>query len=55
MGAKYSTNTNGTNFKESSNNGTKQNLNKISLEEVYESLEDYKEAINNVYSLNKLQ
>jgi len=33
---------------------SKSNIPKISLEEVYESLEEYKEAINNVYSLSRL-
>lgn len=54
MGANYSTSQNNVkNFKNSSNDN-KKIMNKISLEEAYESLEDIKEAINNVYCLNKL-
>jgi hypothetical protein len=33
---------------------SKTNIPKIALEEVYESLEEYKEAVNNVYSLSRL-
>jgi hypothetical protein len=63
MGAKHSTNSNqnGMNFR----NKPKQTLDSnipntefrgelLNLDEVYESLEDYKEAINNVYSLNSI-
>ena len=60
MGGKLSTNSRyGTsNFRKSQsdlkNNNQSITNNKISLDEVYESLEDYKEAINNVYSLNTI-
>ena len=35
-------------------NNMQSTLQKVSLEEAYDSLEDYKEAMNNVYCLNKL-
>ena len=60
MGAKQSsTKYNGNmNFRSNSveNNGIQKEAvtNHIDLEEVYESLEDYKQPINNVYCLNKL-
>ena len=60
MGAKQSsTKYNGNmNFRSNSveNNGIQKEAvtNQIDLEEVYESLEDYKQPINNVYCLNKL-
>lgn len=55
MGAKQSN----TNYKEPSKHQNLSNENRapteiMTLEEVYESLEDYKEVINNVYCLNKL-
>ena len=56
MGAKHSTIRNNTQKQENRPdiaNG-KTNVPKIALEEVYESLEEYKEAINNVYSLSHI-
>lgn len=54
MGAKQSTN----HYNEKSNpkipNETRASTEIISLDEVFECLDDYKEVINNVYSLNKL-
>jgi len=55
MGAKQSN----TNYKESPKHQNVSNENRapteiMTLEEVYESLDDYKEVINNVYCLNKL-
>ena len=56
MGAKLSTTKyNSNNFRNKNDNQVKElSGDKISLDEVYESLEDYKEAINNVYSLNEI-
>jgi len=55
MGAKFSTNTkSGTNFKNKQEPVSQFNDQRLNLDEVYESLEDYKEAINNVYSLNAI-
>ena len=56
MGAKLSTTKyNSNNFRNKNDNQVKElSGEKISLDEVYESLEDYKEAINNVYSLNEI-
>ena len=58
MGAKNSVPQNNMNFRQgpstTNQNNMQSTLQKVSLEEAYESLEDYKEAINNVYCLNKL-
>lgn len=62
MGAMQSNNSKygGNNFRNSSKSMTKPTENKdlmeiqISLDEVYESLDDYKETINNVYNLNSI-
>lgn len=54
MGAKQSTNNYNENYKHSIPTETKVNTEIISLDEVFECLEDYKDVINNVYSLNKL-
>ena len=55
MGAKLSTTKTNNNFR---NTLDTKNMNetgeRISLDEVYESLEDYKEAIQNVYNLNDI-
>ena len=53
MGSKHSTlRQNPAKNPDVANNKT--NIPKIALEEVYESLEEYKEAVNNVYSLSRL-
>lgn len=58
MGAKNSVPQNNMNFRQgpstTNENNMQSNLQKVSLEEAYDSLEDYKEAMNNVYCLNKL-
>ena len=55
MGAKFSSNTkDGKNFKNKQEVTSQFNGQRLSLDEVYESLEDYKETINNVYSLNAI-
>ena len=54
MGAKLSTNNNPTENTENIPGEEKKNIEKITLEEAYESLEDYKQSINNVYCLNKI-
>lgn len=58
MGAKNSVPQNNMNFRQGSSTVNQTNIpstqQKVSLEEAYESLEDYKEAMNNVYCLNKL-
>jgi hypothetical protein len=54
MGAKQSTNYNPTENTENIPRDEKKNIEKITLEEAYESLEDYKQSINNVYCLNKI-
>lgn len=58
MGAKNSVPQNNMNFRQGPSTVNQNNIpstqQKVSLEEAYESLEDYKEAINNVYCLNKL-
>ena len=63
MGAKFSQNSNqnGTNFRDKPKHMLDGNHSapefrgeQLSLDEVYESLEDYKEAINNVYSLSTI-
>ena len=58
MGAKNSVPQNNMNFRQGPSTVNQNNIpstqQKVSLEEAYESLEDYKEAMNNVYCLNKL-
>ena len=58
MGAKNSVPQNNMNFRQGPSTVNQTNIpstqQKVSLEEAYESLEDYKEAMNNVYCLNKL-
>ncbi len=55
MGAKFSSNTkDGKNFKNKQEVTSQFNGQRLSLDKVYESLEDYKETINNVYSLNAI-
>ena len=54
MGAKQSTSTYNENYKQTPQPENKAPTEIISLDEVYECLEDYKDVINNVYSLNKL-
>ena len=54
MGAKQST-TNYQPVDDYQNNKIEEtvNTNKVTLDEAYDSLEDYKQCINNVYCLNK--